>query len=75
MPVSNNASRKATESSKRQKGIAQSIKENEFDRLLSKNVPHIHEGIFFSLDYESFVACRKVSRKWEELLSSEPFQR
>ena len=48
----------------------------EFDRLLlSKNVPHIHEGIFFSLDYESFVACRKVSRKWSELLSTEPFQR
>ena len=74
MPVSDIASRKATEARKKQKG-SNSTSQDEFDKLLSKNVPHIHEGIFFSLDYESFVACRKVSRKWEELLSSEPFQR
>ena len=74
MPVSNIASRKATETHKKQKGT-RSTRQDEFDKLLSKNVPHIHEGIFFSLDYESFVACRKVSRKWEELLSSEPFKR
>ena len=74
MPVSNSSSRKPTIPHKKQKG-SNSTTQDEFDKLLSKNVPHIHEGIFFSLDYESFVACRKVSRKWEELLSSEPFQR
>ena len=41
---------------------------------LDSSIPY-HEGIFFPLDYESFVACRKVSRKWSALLSTKPFQR
>ena len=75
MPLSNSSTRKPkTEHHKKKpKGIIGSGMKSaaapsaDFDRLLlSKNVPHIHEGIFFSLDYESFVACRKVSGKWSQ---------
>ena len=45
-----------------------------FDVLLTKNVPHILEKIFLSLDYKSFMTCREVSRTWKELLTSESFQ-
>ena len=47
----------------------------EFDRLFTKNVPHILEDIFFSLDYESFKKCLEVSKSWNDLLTSESFQR
>ena len=47
----------------------------EFDRLITKNVPHIHEKIFFSLDYESFKKCLEVSKSWNDLLTSEHFLR
>ena len=46
-----------------------------FDRLFSRNAPHILEMIFFSLDFCSFRRCREVSRAWNRLLVSEPFQR
>ena len=46
-----------------------------FDSLFSKNVPHILEKIFFSLDYESFKNCLQVSKDWKEQLASELFQR
>ena len=46
----------------------------EFDRLFTRGVPHILEKIFFSFDYNSFVACREVSNAWNELHSSEPYQ-
>ena len=76
MPVSNSSmSTRQTGFHRKPNGIIKPASTDEFDKLLSMNVPHIHEGIFFSLDYESFVACRKVSRKWSELLSTEPFQR
>ena len=42
-----------------------------FDKLFAKSVPHIVEKIFFSLDYESYQECFKVSRTWNELLASE----
>ena len=45
----------------------------EFDRLLTKRVPHIHEKIFFSLDYISFKNCMEVSSSWNNLLTSEHF--
>ena len=45
-----------------------------FDALLTKNVPHIVEKIFLSLDYKSFKTCRKVSMTWKQLLTSESFQ-
>ena len=47
----------------------------EFDKLLTKSVPHILEKIFFSLDYESFKICHEVSNSWKELLTSVPFQK
>ena len=45
-----------------------------FDLLFNKNVPHIFENIFFKLDYDSFMTCRKVSKAWSELLSSKSFR-
>ena len=48
---------------------------NPFDILLSNNVPHILENIFFSLDYKSFNICLEVSQKWHTLLNSEVFRR
>ena len=47
----------------------------EFDKLFKKNVPHILEEIFFSLDYKSFKKCLEVSKSWNDLLTSESFQR
>ena len=47
----------------------------EFDKLLSKVVPHIHEKIFFSMDYASFKNCLEVSVQWHEMLTSESFKR
>ena len=42
-----------------------------FDKLLAKNVPHIIEGIFLSLDYPSFKTCLRVSKTWYELLTTD----
>ena len=40
-----------------------------FDKVLSKNVPHILEKIFFSLDYNSFISCQDVCNTWNGLCS------
>ena len=48
---------------------------SQFDILLSRNVPHILESIFLSLDYESFKECFQVSNTWNRLLKSEIFRR
>ena len=45
-----------------------------FDILFAKNVPHILEKIFFSLDYKSFKKCPEVSKSWNNLIKSERFQ-
>ena len=47
----------------------------EFDRLITKSVPHILEKIFFSLDYISFKNCLEVCVTWNGLLTSKSFQR
>ena len=47
----------------------------QFDRLFTISVPHILQRIFFSLDYDSFMASRKVSKAWRELHSSEVYRR
>ena len=44
-----------------------------FDIFFTRNVPHILEMIFFSLDYESFKACMEVCKTWNSLLKSETF--
>jgi len=44
-----------------------------FDTLFTKNVPHILEKIFLTLDYESFKECLKVNNEWKELITSERF--
>ena len=43
----------------------------KFGILFAKNVPHILEKIFFSLDYEHYKTCLKVSSTWRDLLTSE----
>ena len=45
-----------------------------FDKLFARNVPHILEMIFFSLDYESFKKCVEVNRAWKEQITSMSFQ-
>ena len=42
--------------------------------LFNKSVPHVFEKIFFSLDYDSFLACGNVSKSWNELLSTESYR-
>ena len=46
-----------------------------FDNLMTRNVPHILETIFLSLDYESYKNCHQVCKGWRELLGGEQFQR
>ena len=45
-----------------------------FNTLFSKNVPHLLEKIFFSLDYKSYKTCLEVSKVWNDLLTSDSFQ-
>ena len=45
----------------------------DFDNLLAINVPHIHEEIFFSLDFQSFKNCHLVCKTWNHVLSAESF--
>ena len=45
-----------------------------FGTLFSKNVPHILEMIFLSLDYKSFKECLEVNKAWKGLLTSELYQ-
>ena len=49
--------------------------QSPFHLLFNKNIPHIFEEIFFNLDYDSLVACQKVSKAWSGLLSSESFKK
>ena len=44
-----------------------------FDLLLKRNLPHIWEKIFLSLDYASFRNCLGVSHEWNSVLESESF--
>ena len=46
---------------------------SKFDRIFTKNVPHILEKIFFSLDYQTYKACSEVCQAWKDTLSSEHF--
>ena len=46
-----------------------------FDTILSKNVPHILEMIFLSLDFESYNKCLEVNDKWKKLLTSESYNK
>ena len=46
----------------------------EFDRLFRRNVPHILEAIFFTLDYDSFAACREVCKSWSKLHATHPYR-
>ena len=39
-----------------------------FGTLFTRNVPHILERIFLSLDYYSFNECLNVNKAWNGLL-------
>ena len=45
-----------------------------FDILFSKNLPHVLEKIFISLDYKSYKKCLKVNNEWNRVLTSKSFQ-
>ena len=47
----------------------------EFGPIFDKSVPHILEKIFFSLDQKSYKTCLKVNKVWNELLSTESYQK
>ena len=47
---------------------------SKFDTLFSKNIPHILDKIFLSLDYESYKNCLEVSNDWRGLLTSESYK-
>ena len=51
------------------------MESSAFDKLFSKNMPHILEAIFFSLDYESYKVCLDVSKDWKTMLISKVFQK
>ena len=44
-----------------------------FGTLFNKSVPHILENIFFLLDYDSFMTCRRVCQAWDDLLTSDKY--
>ena len=46
-----------------------------FDVLFAKNVPHLLEKIFLSLDYESYKTCMEVNQTWNQLLVSESYMK
>ena len=48
--------------------------DSEFNRLFTRNVPHILERIFLSLDSYSLSRCRDVCRAWNELMKSESYE-
>ena len=41
--------------------------------LMAQNVPHIHEKILLSMDYETFKNAKGVCEIWDELLESDTF--
>ena len=46
-----------------------------FDRLFTKNVPHILENIFLSLDCKTLLNCLEVSMSWQNVLTLDSFQK
>ena len=46
-----------------------------FDKLFARNVPHIVEAIFLSLDYQSYKNCFEVSSTWNAQLKSQQYHR
>ena len=45
------------------------------EKLRTKNVPHIFEKIFLSMDYKSFKTCFEVCKMWSEFILSDSIQR
>ena len=55
--------------------LGESCDPSAFDTLFERNVPHILENIFFSLDYKSFKTCMVVNKTWRELLTTARYQK
>ena len=51
------------------------INPSAFDKLFSRNLPHVLEKIFLSLDYRSFLNSLDVCRSWNELIISDSFKK
>ena len=51
------------------------MEDSAFIKLLTKNVPHIPEQIFFSLDYDTFITCAEVCTTWHMLIKSPRYQK
>ena len=54
--------------------LQQDLDSSAFNMLFTMSVPHVLETIFLSLDYESFKECLKVSKVWNQLLTSVSFR-
>ena len=54
--------------------LQQDLDSSAFNMLFTTSVPHVLETIFLSLDYESFKECLKVSKVWNQLLTSVAYQ-
>ena len=52
-----------------------SVTSASFDTLFAKNVPHVLEKIFFSLDFKSFTTCMKVDTTWRDLLRTPRYEK
>ena len=48
---------------------------SSLEALFTRDMWHILEKIFFSLDYKSYKKCLEVNKVWHELLTSESYQR
>ena len=46
-----------------------------FDILFKRDVPHVLEKIFFSLDYNSLVTCLRVNKSLRRLLSTPKYRK
>ena len=46
-----------------------------FGAQSNRDVPHILEKIFFSMDYTSLKTCMNVSKTWRKLLLTTPYQK
>ena len=46
-----------------------------FEILFTKNLPHILEKMFLSVDYASFKMCLKVNDTWNAILKSDVFRK
>ena len=52
----------------------EALGESAFEKLVARNVPHIIEKIFSSLDDKTFNECQQVCKTWNHILILRSFQ-